>query len=101
MSDKTHREKLTELGGWDNSLVSVNAGSVKEIIVELENAEKEITKLKQDRKNEREAAYFLYEKLLIEHDKLVFHCRELITAITETHKADAMFNIKNYLDKHK
>ena len=49
MSDKTHREKLTELGGWDNELVSVNAGAVKEIIIDLEGAKEEITKLKQER----------------------------------------------------
>ena len=49
MSDKTHREKLTELGGWDNELVSVNAGAVKEIIIDLEGAKEEINNLKRER----------------------------------------------------
>ncbi len=38
MSKKSWREKLEEIGGYDNEFTSVPAGAVREIIEELESA---------------------------------------------------------------
>lgn len=36
MSNKSWREQLTEMGGYENAFVAINAGTVREIIQELE-----------------------------------------------------------------
>ncbi len=37
-----YKSMLTEIGGWDNSLVNVNAGAVKAIIKEVGNLEAKV-----------------------------------------------------------
>lgn len=43
---KTYREQLADLGGWNNALVGVPAGAVREIIEALEDRERQVAALR-------------------------------------------------------
>ncbi len=44
---KSWRKQLTEMGGYENAFLSINAGAVREIIQELEECRTENTRLQQ------------------------------------------------------
>lgn len=46
MSKKSWREKLAEIGGYENAILGINAGAVREIIKELEDCGDENERLR-------------------------------------------------------
>jgi len=47
VSEKTWRQKLEQVGGYENDMVGVNAGTVRMIIDELEDCREDNEKLRQ------------------------------------------------------
>lgn len=46
MSEKSWREKLTDVGGYDNELLGIPAGGVREMVDEIERLSAEVKSLK-------------------------------------------------------
>lgn len=57
---KTWRQKLEEVGGWENEMVSVPAGAVRKIIEDLEAHERELERVKAERDGLRRALNITY-----------------------------------------
>jgi hypothetical protein len=92
---KDHRKMLEEIGGYENELVSVNAGGVREIIDDLEYVQNEKESLEKENLELRAHINILESDLDIDRANI----RALLNAVNRVTSNKSFRNAEKLLEK--